>query len=112
MFYYNQWIIEMDKKIKQPILTPQNTRELRSKTHHLKPIVIIGNNGLTEPVIQEIDRALNDHELIKIRVSVKDSKKELTEITQEICTKTNATLIQFIGHIIAIYRKNPQNDGD
>lgn len=102
----------MTKKIKQPTLTPQDIRELRSKTHHLKPIVIIGNNGLTESVIQEIDRALNDHELIKIRVSVKDSKEELIKITQEICTKTDSTLIQFIGHIIAVYRKNPQNDGD
>jgi RNA-binding protein len=102
----------MTKKIKRPTLTPQDIRELRSKIHHLKPIVIIGNNGLTESVIQEIDRALNDHELIKIRVSVKDSKEELIKITQEICTKTDATLIQFIGHIIAVYRKNPQNDGD
>jgi len=93
-------------------LTPQDIRELRSKVHHLKPIVIIGNNGLTEPVIQEIDRALHDHELIKIRVHVKDKKDELTKITQEICTRTNSTLIQFIGHIIAIYRKNPQNEGD
>lgn len=102
----------MAKKIKQITLTPQNIRELRSKIHHLKPVVIIGNNGLTESVIQEIDRALNDHELIKIRVHVKDKKDELIKITQEICTKTNATLIQFIGHIIAVYRKNPQNEGD
>ena len=102
----------MTKKIKQPILAAQDIRELKGKIHHLKPIVIIGNNGLTEAVIQEIDRALNDHELIKIRANVKDGKEALTKITQEICTKTNATLIQTIGHIIAVYRKNLQNEDD
>ncbi|MEI8054386.1 MAG: ribosome assembly RNA-binding protein YhbY [bacterium] len=100
----------MTKKVKPPILAPHDIRELRGKIHHLKPIIIIGNNGLIPAVIQEIDRALNDHELIKIRVHVKDSKEELTKITQEICTKTNATTIQTIGHIIAIYRKNLQSD--
>jgi len=102
----------MTKKIKQPILAFQDIRELKGKIHHLKPIVIIGNNGLTPAVIQEIDRALNDHELIKIRVHIKDSKEELAKITQEICTKTNATAIQTIGHIVAVYRKNLQNEDD
>lgn len=98
----------MKKTKKQSILAPQDIRELRSKVHHLKPIVIIGNNGLTDAVIQEIDHALNDHELIKIRVHIKDNKEELAKITSEICTKTQATLIQTIGHIVAIYRKNLQ----
>ena len=98
----------MAKKIKQPVLTSQDIRELRSKLHHLKPVIIIGNNGLTDAVIQEINRALNDHELIKIRTQIKDRKKELTQVIQEICTKTDAALIQVIGHIVAIYRKNLQ----
>lgn len=100
----------MTKKPKQPPLTSQDIRELRAKLHHLKPIVIIGNNGLTEAVIQEIGRALHDHELIKIRTNVKNRKEELATITQEICAKTNATLIQIMGYIIAIYRKNLQSD--
>ncbi|EKE01398.1 MAG: hypothetical protein ACD_21C00146G0007 [uncultured bacterium] len=90
-------------------LTPQDIRELKSKVHHLKPVVIIGDKGLTAAVIQEIDRALNDHELIKIRVHIED-REELNKITTEICTKTNASLIQVIGHIVAVYRKNPQNE--
>ena len=102
----------MIEKIKPPILTPHDIRELKGKIHHLKPIVIIGNNGLTPAVIQEIDRALNDHELIKIRVHVKDSKEELAKTTQEICAKTNATLIQTIGHIASVYRKNLQSEED
>lgn len=102
----------MVKKIKQPPLTPQDIRELRSKIHHLKPVVIVGSNGLTPAVIQEIDRALNDHELIKIRVHIEDNKEELAKITHEICTKTNATMVQIIGHIVAIYRKSLQTEDE
>ena len=85
-------------------LTPQNIRNLKSKVHHLKPIVIVGNKGLTDMVIQEIDRALDDHELIKIRIHTQDREALATAIS-DICTKTNAKLIHSIGHIIAIYRK-------
>jgi len=99
-----------NKKAPQPVpLTPHDIRELKTNVHHLKPVVIIGNNGLTDAVIQEIDRALNDHELIKIRVHIED-REELSKINDTICAKTGATLIQVIGHIVAIYRKNQQPD--
>jgi RNA-binding protein len=99
-----------NKKIPQPPpLTPHDIRELRTNIHHLKPVIIIGSNGLTNAVIQETDRALNDHELIKIRIHIED-REELNKITNAICTQTGATLIQVIGHIVAIYRKNLQPD--
>ena len=99
----------MIKKNKKTTLTSQEIRELRGKLHHLKPVVIIGNKGLSETVIQEINRALNDHELIKIRIQAKD-RKDLSKITNEICTQTNSTLINTIGHIASIYRKNLQKE--
>ena len=86
-------------------LTPQDIRSLKNKVHHLKPIVIVGNKGLTDTVIQEIDRALDDHELMKIRIHTQN-REDLAKNTADICTKTNAILIHSIGHIIAIYRKN------
>lgn len=91
----------------QPAISAHDIRELKSQIHHLKPVVIIGNNGLTDAVVQEIDRALTDHELIKVRANVENSE-ELTQVAEEICKKTDSTLIQTIGHIIAIYRKNTQ----
>lgn len=90
-------------------LTPQNIRSLKAKVHHLKPIVIVGNKGLTDTVIQEIDRALDDHELMKIRIHTQN-REDLAKNTADICTKTNAILIHSIGHIIAIYRKNLDNE--
>jgi len=78
---------------------------LRAKAHHLKPIIIIGNNGLTEAVHLEIERALIDHELIKIKISTANKD----EITHQICAKRSADLINNLGSIITIYRKNPDS---
>ena len=97
----------MDKSKKQTCsITPREARELRSKLHHLKPVIIIGNNGLTPAVLQEIDVALTAHELIKIRANLQD-REQYADLTDKICSKSNATHIQTIGHIIAIYRQNP-----
>lgn len=82
-------------------------KQLRSQAHALKPIVIVGDKGITDNVLQEIDRALFDHELIKVRINAAD-KAEKKQLTQTICKHTQAALIQTIGHIIVIYRKRPK----
>ena len=78
-------------------------KKLRKLGHHLKPVIIIAQKGLTGNIKEEIDRALNDHELIKLKLlaSTKVDKKELTN---EICSVFNAECIQSIGHVILIYR--------
>lgn len=84
-------------------LTTKHKRELKIKAALLNPIVLIGNKGLTEAVHHEINRALNDHELIKIRFHEKDkAQKKLA--TAEICTRHQATFISSIGHVIVIFR--------
>ena len=88
-------------------LKPQDIREMKNKLHHLKPSIIVSNNGLTDEVFQEIDRQLDSDELIKIRTHANTSE-ELTTIAEEICENAKAVLIQTIGYIIAIYRKNLQ----
>lgn len=85
-------------------INAKQKRQLRSKAHQLKPVVIIGDKGLSDAVLQEIDRALYDHELLKARINATD-KEQRQQITKTICNHTQATLIQTIGHIIAIYRK-------
>ena len=86
-----------------------NKRDLKAKAHHLKPIVIIGSDGLTAGVNNEIDRALNDHELIKIRVNAED-REQRKSITASIVEHHQAELIGAIGHIIIIYRANPDQE--
>ena len=80
-------------------------KSLKQLSHHLEPVVLLGAKGLTPAVHVEIDCALEAHELIKIKLSSKD-KAEKQAMTDEICKKHTAELINQIGHIIAIYRKN------
>ncbi len=78
---------------------------LRSKAHHLKPVLWVGQNGLTENVTAEIELALDHHELIKIKLRVGD--RELRNKTvADICQLTHCTKIQGIGNIVSIYRRN------
>lgn len=79
-------------------------QQLRAKAHNLKPIIIIGSQGLTEAVQLEIDRALNDHELLKIRVNAA-TREDRQDILQQICDLQQAHLIQTIGHIGVVFRK-------
>lgn len=85
----------MDTKTKQ---------YLKSKAHALKPIVLLGHQGFTQAVKREMDQALNDHELIKIRYSSLD-KEERKILFKEIANSLTAELIQVIGSIAVLYRK-------
>lgn len=80
-------------------------QQLKSQAHTLKPIVIIGSKGLTQNIIDETNQSLIAHELIKIRVNAADRESRM-QIANEICQQCGAELIQFIGHIAIIYRKN------
>ena len=84
-------------------------KKFRTIGHQLKPVVIIAQKGLTENIKEEIDRALTDHELIKIKLltSTRDAKKELMEV---ICSEFIAECLQSIGHIILIYRAAKKPD--
>jgi RNA-binding protein len=84
---------------------PAEIKQLRAKAHNLNPVVMIGQLGLTEAVLAEIDHALNAHELIKVKIRAE--KEERLQISQQICQASDAELIQNIGQIAVIYRKNP-----
>jgi RNA-binding protein len=84
-------------------LTPSERSTLRADAHTLNPVVIIGEAGLTESVLKEIDASLNSHGLIKIRV-FGDEREERIAIYEEICDKLNAAPIQHIGKLLVIYR--------
>ncbi len=83
-------------------------QQYRAKAHKLKPIVMIGGKGLTETVNQEIDRALFDHELIKIRIQAAD-REERKKLFAEICKLHQAFGIQMVGNIATLYRKSDKH---
>lgn len=81
---------------------------LRGLGHHLNPVVSIGNNGLTEQVLKEIELALNAHELIKIKVSGDDRNLRI-KMLEEICEKSGATAVHHIGKQLVIYRASEKS---
>ena len=84
---------------------PENQkRDLRQRGHALKPVVMIGNAGLSEAVLREIDRSLEHHELMKVRLGGADREAK-KRLIASICESCHAELVQSIGHIALIYRK-------
>ena len=79
-------------------------RWLRSKAHHLKPVVIIGQDRVTEGVIAHIDAALEQHELLKVRLTAAE-KVETIEVGEQLVRATGALMVQRIGHTLVLYRK-------
>ncbi len=84
-------------------LTSDQRRYLKSLAHHLNPVVMIGNNGLTDAVIREIAANLDAHELIKIRV-LGDDRALREQYLQQICTDLSAAPVQHIGKLLLVYR--------
>ena len=87
-------------------MTPIDKKQLRALAHALKPVVIIGQAGLTGAVMAEIELALDSHELIKIRIR-SDDREMRKQIGTEICNATASERVQTIGQILVIYRRSP-----
>ena len=86
-------------------LTTKQIAHLRGMAHSLSPVVMIGNNGLTENIIKEIELNLNAHELIKIKVAG-DDRDARKAMYSDICTKTSALAVHHIGKQLVVYRAN------
>ena len=86
-------------------LSRETTKHYRSLGHDLKPVVMISENGLTEGVINELHRAFDDHELIKVKIAISDrnSRKALAQNISETCS---AELVQEIGKVALFYRES------
>ncbi len=85
-------------------LSPEQRREYRAIAHNLKPVIIVGDKGLSEGLQEELERALNDHELIKIKVASQDRETRHEAITA-LCESSGAELVQTIGKIAVILRR-------
>ncbi len=86
-----------------PINSKQR-KALKAEAHHLKPVIRIGQHGVTEGVIAETQITLNTHELIKVQVQQGEREARNTAI-KELCQQTGAELIHSIGKIFVLYRK-------
>jgi RNA-binding protein len=86
-------------------LTERQKKFLRREAHNLKPVVTVGDKGMTDALVKELDGALEHHELIKIKVRVGD-RDARDEMIGELAKKSRAVLVSRVGNIAALYRQN------
>ena len=85
-------------------LSNQERKRLRQIGHSLNPVVMLGNQGLTDNVVEEALRALADHELIKVKVAGED-KEQRVLLLQGLADKTDAQIVQQVGKMALLYKK-------
>jgi len=90
-------------------LTSAERSTLRADAHALSPVVIVGEAGLTPPVLKEIDASLNVHGLIKVRV-FGDDRDARIEMYEKICSDLDAAPIQHIGKLLVLYRPKKETE--
>ncbi|NBP46425.1 MAG: YhbY family RNA-binding protein [Betaproteobacteria bacterium] len=90
-------------------LTPAQRKVHRADAHHLEPVVMIGNDGLTPAVVKETDAALNAHGLIKVRV-LGDDRTAREDMFQNLAEQLSAAPIQHIGKLLVLWRPQPEKE--
>ena len=85
-------------------LSEKQKKHLRRLAHPLHPVVMLGNAGLTDGVVNELDRALTDHELVKVSARVGD-RDARNEVLAALAGRTSASLVQRVGHVGVFYRR-------
>jgi len=88
------------------ILSKAQLKFLRARCHDLKPVILMGQKGLTEELLKELDIALTHHELVKIKLAA-DDRDQRKLLVDEICKRTGAEEVQAIGKTLTVYRVNP-----
>ena len=86
-------------------LTGAQKKHLRGLAHHLKPMVQVGKNGVTDSVLQLIGKALDDHELIKVRLADPQGRKK--ELAEEIAERSGSVQVGLVGKVVTLYRRQP-----
>lgn len=88
-------------------LSTKQKQHLKGLAHPLKPVVMLGNNGLTEGVLAEIESALEHHELIKVKIATEDRETRQL-VVEAILRETRACNVQVIGKTLVLYRPSPE----
>jgi RNA-binding protein len=87
-------------------LNEKQRKHLRRLAHPLSPLVMLGNAGLTDAVVAELDRTLSDHELVKVSARVGE-RDERAKALDSLASRTGAEIVQRIGNVGVFYRRRP-----
>jgi RNA-binding protein len=88
-------------------LTGKQRRQLRALGHHLEPVVIVGQAGVSEGVIAAVTLALHDHELIKVKIN--EGPEERHEAAEKLAQGTGAELAQLLGRTALLFKKRDED---
>jgi RNA-binding protein len=91
-------------------LTETQRKYLRRLGHDRNPVVLVGQSGISPNLVAELDRALGDHELVKVRARVGE-RETRDAILTELASLTGSEVVQRIGHVALYYRRNPDKPG-
>lgn len=89
------------------VLSTKDIANLKAQAHHLKAVVMVGQQGLTEAVVREVEANLRAHELIKVQVA-SDEREERLEVAEQLVAQTGAFLVQHIGKQLVLWRENEE----
>lgn len=96
-------MIASSTALPKTMLTPRQIRYLRALAHGLRPVVLIGQQGVTPAVLAELDGALEAHELVKVRIAAADRRERQARLAA-LAAASGATVVQAIGHTATLYR--------
>ncbi|MGE0594041.1 MAG: ribosome assembly RNA-binding protein YhbY [Vicinamibacterales bacterium] len=88
-------------------LTARERAHLKARAHALEPVVQMGQAGLSEPFLVEVERALTAHELIKVRMGSAD-RQARADLTTALCDRTGAAAVQTVGKVLVLWRPRPE----
>jgi len=88
-------------------LSEQQKKFLRGLGHRLKPVIIVGDAGLSDSLLREYDSTIKHHELIKVKVRAGD-RESRDELIRRLCDSSGSTLVTRIGNIALVYRRNDE----
>ena len=88
-------------------LTGKQRRALRALGHHLEPVVLVGQHGVTDAVVAAVDQALHDHELIKVKIH--EGPEDRKEAAQRLAEATGAELAQLLGRVALLFKKRDED---
>ena len=101
-------LVDIEFRKLQMELTTKQRQYLKVKAAELKPVVMIGKNGITESVIEEIKSSIEHHELIKVKAKAED-REQRDELAQYLAEQSESTVVQFLGNNLTLFKQAKKN---
>jgi len=103
-------VTETTEEQETPRLTGKEVRALRSRAHHLEPVLIIGREGITSMVLHALDEALDARELIKVKLG-QNCPLDKRDAARTLVDESGSALVQLLGRTVLLYRPSAKEDG-